>query len=182
MKSPRGFFSFLLLLPFLFLSSPLSSASFFKGSISAGGSDKASVRASILNLSSRSVSANLSSSEKLRAPGIAKSPAGADPAYVLGEVYAFPNPSKRDKKPTLHAEVGIADSIEFRMYDVSGELVHKIQLDDLPQIVDDGQGPQYAYEYAWEGAIPSGIYLCVAQAHKKGEKDLTALVRLAVIR
>lgn len=105
-----------------------------------------------------------------------------DGAYRLGEVYAFPNPAKRGKKPTVHVEAGIAESVEFRFYDVSGELVHRSEIRGTPQIIDDGQGEEYAYEYSWEGAIPSGTYLCVVTARRSGAPDLKRICRIAVIR
>lgn len=94
----------------------------------------------------------------------------ADPAFKLGEVYVFPNPARGGTRPTFHIEVGIADSVRIKIHDIAGELVHETTLTGTPQVIDDGQGPQYAYEYAWEGRIPSGVYLYVVTAQKGSEK------------
>ncbi len=107
---------------------------------------------------------------------------GPDPAFKLGEVYAFPNPAKKGKKPILHVEVGVADTVQLRFYDVAGDLVHETELSGNPLIIDDGQGPQYAYEYPWDGHIPSGTYIYVMRAKKVGHEDLEKISKLAVIR
>ncbi|MBI4655545.1 MAG: hypothetical protein HY746_02235 [Elusimicrobia bacterium] len=93
-----------------------------------------------------------------------------DTDFNLGEVYVFPNPSRSGTKPTFHIEVGVADIVHIWIYTISGEFAHEITLIGTPQIIDDGQGPQYAYESAWEGYIPSGIYLYVLTAERGGER------------
>ena len=85
-------------------------------------------------------------------------------------------------KPVFHVEVGIADSVEIHIYDVAGRRVHETALSGTPPIIDDGQGQQYAYEYAWDGHIASGVYLFVMRAKKGGEPDLTKTGKLAVVR
>ncbi|MBI4656114.1 MAG: T9SS type A sorting domain-containing protein, partial [Elusimicrobia bacterium] len=93
-----------------------------------------------------------------------------DADFKMGEVYVFPNPARAGAKPTFHIEVGVADIANIRIYTISGEPAHKITLIGTPQIIDDGQGPQYAYESAWEGYIPSGIYLYVLTAERGGKR------------
>ena len=108
-------------------------------------------------------------------------PEEADPTFKLGEVYAFPNPAKRHN-PTLHIEVGIADSVEIRIYDIAGDLAHETRLAGMPQIIDDGQGPQYAYEYTWDiSGIGSGVYIYAIRA-RKGKQDIRSVGKCAVIK
>ncbi|MGQ0644975.1 MAG: fibronectin type III domain-containing protein, partial [Elusimicrobiota bacterium] len=107
----------------------------------------------------------------------------ADGAFRLGEVYAFPNPARSGANPTLHVEAGLADRLEIRIYDVAGTLVHETEIPGAPRLVDDGQGPQYAYEYTWDASgAPSGVYLFRVQAHKAGESQLAASGKLAVLK
>lgn len=102
--------------------------------------------------------------------------------FRLGQVYAFPNPARYGASPTIHVEAGVADSVELRFYDMAGDLAHRAELQGPPQTIDDGQGPEYAYEYVWRGSIPSGVYLCVVKVRKSGSEDLRRIVKLAVIR
>ncbi|HOX22967.1 MAG TPA: IPT/TIG domain-containing protein, partial [Elusimicrobiales bacterium] len=64
----------------------------------------------------------------------------ADATFKLGEIYSFPNPAKGGHKPTLHIEVGVADYVKVRFYDVAGDLRHSVQIDAAPVILDDGIG------------------------------------------
>ena len=112
----------------------------------------------------------------------APKPLGADPIFRLGEVYAYPNPAKGGKIPKIHVEAGISDGLEIRIYGVSGNLVHQANIAGPPAIIDDGQGPEYAYEYVWEGYIPSGVYIYVVEARKQGAGSLKKASKLAVIR
>jgi hypothetical protein len=97
-------------------------------------------------------------------------------------VYGFPNPVRNGAKQTIHIEVGIADSIQLRFYDVAGELIKEQRISGLPQAVDDGHGVEYAYETVWSDGIPSGTYLCTVLAHKGNATDLKRTIKLAVIR
>ena len=106
---------------------------------------------------------------------------GPDSSFKLGEVYAFPNPAKR-QNPTLHIEVGIADSVEIRIYDIAGDLAHETRLTGMPQIIDDGQGPQYAYEYTWNiSGVGSGVYIYAIRARKE-KQDIRSVGKCAVIK
>ncbi len=105
-----------------------------------------------------------------------------DASFVLRDVYVFPNPAKTGKMPTIHVEVGVADQVQLHIYDIAGDLVHSVVLSDAPQIIDDGTGKDYAYEYKWEDNIASGVYLCVVRAQKSGYGDINKTIKLAVIR
>jgi hypothetical protein len=103
---------------------------------------------------------------------------GPSPDFILGEVYFFPNPAV-SKNPTIHMECGIADSVEMRIYDVAGDLVHETRIEQAPQVINN----KYAYEYAWDSSgIASGVYIYVVVAKKSGETDIRVMKKLAVVR
>jgi flagellar hook assembly protein FlgD len=105
----------------------------------------------------------------------------ADATFRLGEVYVFPNPAKGGEVPTFHVETGIADSVKITIYTISGRPAHEYTLTGLPAELDDGNGLSYAYEYAWRGHIPSGVYLYYMEAQKAGQK-LRKTGKFAVVR
>lgn len=107
--------------------------------------------------------------------------AAADETFRLGEAYCFPNPVLPGKKPTIHVEAGLADAVELRFYDDSGHLVHEASISGTPQTLNDGQGPQYAYEYTWNEIIPGGTYVCAVRVRKNGGALLRTQIKLAVI-
>ncbi|HCC47151.1 MAG TPA: hypothetical protein DEQ38_03410 [Elusimicrobia bacterium] len=117
----------------------------------------------------------------VRSAGVSSVPAAADPGFSLGEVYCFPNPAKKTN-PTFHIETGLADKVELKIYDVSGDMVHETVLAAPPQLIDDGQGPQYAYEYPWDVRnVGSGVYIFSMTA-RRGDKTLKKTGRCAVIK
>ncbi|MFH1726031.1 MAG: hypothetical protein ABII00_15595 [Elusimicrobiota bacterium] len=77
---------------------------------------------------------------------------------------------------------GIADKVTLRIYNVAGQQVHQATLEGTPAVVDDGSGAKYAYEYAWGGRIPSGVYLYTIEAEKSGEAGIWSSGKLAVVR
>ncbi|MBI4656546.1 MAG: right-handed parallel beta-helix repeat-containing protein [Elusimicrobia bacterium] len=102
--------------------------------------------------------------------------------FELGEVYAFPNPAKRGINPTLHIEAGIADKIEINIYDITGQLIKSVTLTGNPQLIDDGQGAQYAYEWTWDVSnAGSGIYIYAVKAYKN-TGTLKAVKKLGIIK
>ncbi len=105
----------------------------------------------------------------------------ADPAFKLGEVYCYPNPARKTN-PTFHIETGLADRVELKIYDISGDLVHETALTGPPQQIDDGQGPQLAYEYLWDVKnAGSGVYI-FSIASRQGDKTLKKTGRCAVVK
>lgn len=102
-------------------------------------------------------------------------------AFQLGEVYAFPNPAVGGTEPRLHIETGLADSVHIILYTLSGDLIRDETLSGAPQLIDDGQGPQYAYEWAWSGHIPSGTYFYLIET-QKGSETLRAKGKIYVVR
>jgi hypothetical protein len=97
--------------------------------------------------------------------------------FKLGEAYVYPDPAKGGKVPVFHIEVGTADSVKIRVYSVAGQLAHEHTLTGSPQAV----GAAYAYEYAWEGRIASGVYYYTIEAERSGKK-IKAKGKFSVIR
>jgi hypothetical protein len=125
-----------------------------------------------------SSSAQLYAAPKLTAAGGAHNT--PDATFKLGEVYSFPNPAKDGYNPTIHVEVGIADKVEFWIYDISGELVHKAELDGSKWVIVDNK---YCYEYAWDArSSASGVYIYLVKAHKSGYEPIKVVKKLAIIK
>ncbi|MCB4792671.1 MAG: T9SS type A sorting domain-containing protein [Elusimicrobia bacterium] len=168
----------------LSLSLPLSlsvnvQAGFMSGSINSGGSLNSSGKIKFVSIGNitRGYASIVQKSASIAKTAL-KQAIGPDPAFILHEAYTFPNPAKRVKKPTIHIEVGIADLIDFRIYDVSGDLIFKGELTSAPQVI----GLQYAYEYLLNSDIQSGTYICKVQAKKQGMNDITTTIKFAIIR
>ncbi|MBI4050915.1 MAG: T9SS type A sorting domain-containing protein [Elusimicrobia bacterium] len=108
-------------------------------------------------------------------------PQSADLTFKLGDVYCFPNPAK-GQNPIFHIEVGVAEKVNLRIYDISGSQVHETSLTGTPPVINDGQGPQYAYEYVWDvSGVGSGVYVFAVMA-KKGSETLKRIGKCAVIK
>lgn len=124
----------------------------------------------------------LSAPASVKTTGVSSAvPLAADAAFKLGEVYCYPNPAKKTN-PTFHIETGQADKVELKIYDVSGDLVHETTLTGAPQQIDDGQGPQLAYEYLWDiKNAGSGVYI-FSITSSQGDKTLKKTGRCAVIK
>ncbi|HOI43635.1 MAG TPA: IPT/TIG domain-containing protein, partial [Elusimicrobiales bacterium] len=105
------------------------------------------------------------------------SPLSPSAAFRLGSVYVYPNPAKGGAVPVFHLEFGLADKLELKVYNVAGTLVHERVLTGFPQVMNN----VYAYEYAWEGHIASGVYYFTVEAARAGAK-LKARGKFAVVR
>ena len=108
--------------------------------------------------------------------------AEADTAFAFRDLYVYPNPARAGAKPVIHLAVGLADGVTIRIFDVSGRQVHEANVDKPPAVIDDGTGPKYAYEYAWDGHIPSGVYFYTVEAKKSGQGSIRKAGKLAVVR
>jgi hypothetical protein len=106
----------------------------------------------------------------------------ADSSFVLREVYVFPNPARGGAKPVFHVEVGVADRVRIRVFDAAGRPVYEASLTDPPRVIDDGTGPEYAYEHVWEGRIASGLYFYVIEAEKAGSAPIRKSGKFVVVR
>jgi hypothetical protein len=106
--------------------------------------------------------------------------AAADPdaAFAFRDLYVFPNPARAGAKPTIHLPVGKADQVIIKIYNVAGQQVHEASIDRAPQVIDF----QYAYEYAWDEHIPSGVYFYVVEAKKGGQSSIRRTGKMAVVR
>ena len=105
--------------------------------------------------------------------------------FAFRDLYAFPNPAAGGRRPTIRLQVGRADSVDIRIYDVSGDLVHSAQLTSPPRAIDtgNGKGPQFTQHYARNvGGVGSGIYLYAATAHRSGQADIKRIQKLGVVR
>ncbi len=110
-----------------------------------------------------------------------KTLSAADASFKLGEVYCFPNPAKR-QNPVFHIETGIAGKIELKIFDLAGDKVLETSISGMPSVIDDGHGPQYAYEYMWNvSGIGSGVYVFTMTA-VKGSETLRSMGKCAVIK
>jgi hypothetical protein len=122
------------------------------------------------------------STYKLLVPGVL-SPSAASDAFTLHAAYAFPNPA-RGKNVTIRAQVGLADSVEVKVYDVSGRLLHEGSFGQ-PSVVDDGNGlgPQWSYDHVWDTSqAGTGVYLFVIKAKKSGAGDIRTSGKAGVIK
>jgi hypothetical protein len=94
---------------------------------------------------------------------------GPDSTFQWGQVFVFPNPAKGGVIPTIHAEVGIADRVTIKIYNVAGQELRQDVITAPPALIDSGSGPQYVYEYPWTGHIASGVYFFVVDAERGGQ-------------
>jgi hypothetical protein len=101
----------------------------------------------------------------------------ADPTFILRNVFVFPNPARGGAKPAAHVEVGIADQVTIKIYDVAGRELQEATL-AAPSLING----QYAYEYVWDGTIPSGVYFYAVVAKKAGSADIKTRGKFAVVR
>lgn len=86
----------------------------------------------------------------------------------LGEVYAYPNPS-RGQSPRFRVEAAGADAISIRVYDVAGALVHEA-------------APAVGQDHLWDvSGVGTGVYHYVVTA-KRGGQTLNKRGKLAVVR
>lgn len=107
--------------------------------------------------------------------------AGPGPTFHVGEVYVYPSPALGGTSPIFHVETEAGGSVTIRVYDLAGQNVYETVLFGSPASIDDGQGPQSAYEHAWTGRIASGVYLYVVRIEKGGEEIIRS-GKFAVIR
>ncbi|MBN1824261.1 MAG: hypothetical protein JW803_08085 [Endomicrobiales bacterium] len=104
----------------------------------------------------------------------------ADPEFVLHETYSYPNPAKEGKKPIIHIECGLADSVSVRIYNVAAELVHEASIDGGSAVIKNNA---YCYEYPWDVTdTASGVYIYVIRAEKSGKDAIKVIKKLAVIK
>ena len=102
-----------------------------------------------------------------------------DPTFKLNDVYSYPNPAKGGVNPIIHIEVGIADTIELRIYNIAGELMNSNQLAGTDYIE---KSSKYCYEYEWNTqSIASGVYVYLIKA-QKGVETIKVLKKIGIIK
>jgi hypothetical protein len=104
--------------------------------------------------------------------------------FGLRAFYVFPNPARGTKLSTFRIQTGLADSVEVRVYDVTGRKVHS-STDFRFSVADDlnGLGLQDTYDHAWDlSGVGSGVYTYVITAKKAGQKDIHASGKVGVIK
>jgi len=105
---------------------------------------------------------------------------GIDTEFRLGDIYPFPNPAKRGKSPTLHIEVGVADEVDIRIFNIAGELVHSDKIRSDPTDIVSGR---YVYKHKWDtDHIASGVYIYLIRAKRDGCGDLKKTGKIAIIK
>jgi hypothetical protein len=117
-------------------------------------------------------------------PAAAEAAQGPSPDFVLRDAYAFPSPARRQERPVIRAQVGLADSVGVAIYDVSGQAVHAASLGSA-KVLDDGngKGPQWTYDYAWDtSGVGSGVYFYVLTAKKAGHEDINVIKKIGVLK
>lgn len=106
----------------------------------------------------------------------------ADPSFVFRGLYAFPNPARKGQSVTIRLQTGMADAVDVHVYDVSGALINSGNPQNA-QVVDDGSGPQFTYDYAWDvSGVGSGVYLFSIVARKSGQADVRKIGKVAVVK
>ena len=122
---------------------------------------------------------NVSGSTVTVASAAAPLYAPLDPEFKAGEIYSFPNPARNGANPTIHVECGLADTVEFNFYDISGAAVRSALVSSQPSVIRD----MYVYEYTLDTSnLASGVYLCHITARKDGKDPIKILKKLAVIK
>ncbi|OGR65840.1 MAG: hypothetical protein A2X31_00640, partial [Elusimicrobia bacterium GWB2_63_22] len=139
------------------------------------------VKAKVRHFSLYQVVASTGSARAIRASVSANVSAGPSQEFRLGEVYVYPNPAKNGQAPTIHLECGLADSVNIKIYTVSGREAHEHTITSAPAVLDDGNGLSYAYEYTWNSHIPSGVYYYFIEAERAGKK-IKKTGKFAVVR
>ncbi|MEW6558529.1 MAG: T9SS type A sorting domain-containing protein, partial [Elusimicrobiota bacterium] len=105
----------------------------------------------------------------------------ADPTFKLGDVYTYPNPAISGQNPIIHIEVGVADRVEIKIFNIAAELVHSVEFasSDYLKIKND----KYCYEYPLDiSNIASGVYIYCLNAEKQGYVPIKMIKKCAVIK
>jgi len=105
--------------------------------------------------------------------------------FGLRDGYAFPNPSRNGSAVTFRMQPGSVDSIEVRVYDLSGRKIHSSSDFRFRGAFDDGngKGAQNTYDHAWDiSGVGSGVYTFVMTARKTGQSDIRKTGKVGVIK
>lgn len=116
--------------------------------------------------------------------GLAPTTVAQDEFYYR-DSYAFPNPSRGGAAVTFRIQPGLAETIELRVYDLSGRRIHSSSDFTFLGAIDDGngKGAQNTYDHAWNvSGVGSGVYNYVIKASQRGHKPITKNGKVGVIR
>ncbi|MBI2787228.1 MAG: hypothetical protein HYX59_00970 [Elusimicrobia bacterium] len=105
--------------------------------------------------------------------------------FGLRDGYAYPNPSRNGSAVTFRMQPGSVDSIEVRVYDLSGRKIHSSSDFRFLGAIDDGNGKgvQNTYDHIWSASgVGSGVYTFVMTARKAGQSDIRKTGKVGVIR
>lgn len=111
--------------------------------------------------------------------------AAADAAFGFKAAYAFPNPARGQNTVTIRVQPGLADSVEVRVYDLSGRKVHASSNFNNLGAFDDGNGlgPQFTYDHVWGvSGVGSGVYTYAVTARKSGQPDIVKTGKLGIVK
>ena len=111
-------------------------------------------------------------------------PLSAPTAFQFIDLYAFPNPTRGGQAADIRVQVGLADSVDIHIYDISGRLIKTTSVSNPLQLDDgNGKGLQYTFDYLWNtSSVGSGVYIYAITAHKAGQSNISRIKKLAVIR
>ncbi|MBI2788513.1 MAG: T9SS type A sorting domain-containing protein, partial [Elusimicrobia bacterium] len=116
--------------------------------------------------------------------GLAPTAASQDEFYFR-DAYAFPNPSRGGSAVTFRIQPGLAETVEVRVYDLSGRKIHESSDFTFLGAIDDGngKGAQNTYDHAWSvGGVGSGVYNFVIKASQRGNKPIVKSGKVGVIK
>ncbi|PIR15374.1 MAG: hypothetical protein COV48_14730, partial [Elusimicrobia bacterium CG11_big_fil_rev_8_21_14_0_20_64_6] len=106
---------------------------------------------SIVDKKSKTVSAQTTHFSGYQVGGLGGVGVAALDDFGLRDGYAFPNPSRNGASVTFRMQPGSVDSIEVRVYDVSGRKVHSSSNFRFLGAINDGNGKgvQNTYDHVW---------------------------------
>jgi N-acetylneuraminic acid mutarotase len=122
---------------------------------------------------------------QVMAPGDGIVVSAGSPAFGLRAAYVFPNPARGTDAVTIRFQVGLADSVEVHVYDLSGRRVHASSGFTLNTGLDDGNGlgAQYTYDHVWNvSGVGSGVYRYVLTAKKSGHPDIHQTGKIGIVK
>lgn len=98
--------------------------------------------------------------------------------FSFGDVYVYPNPTRKGQTPTLHVSVGAAENVSTRIYDVSGDIVFQARIEDDPIVIDG----EIAYELPLDkNKFKPGVYIGVVTAQRLGRETIRRQYRFSVV-
>ncbi len=109
--------------------------------------------------------------------GLAPTSAAQDEFYFRDQ-YAFPNPMRGGGNVTFRILPGLAQTVEVRVYDVSGRKIH-----DSSDFTHTIPGGDHVYDHVWNvSGAGSGVYTYVIKASQAGQKPISRSGKVGVIK